>query len=270
LGPILTADDPKQQQRAMPGQARGIEVQAFDLVAQRFVTVGVREPREHEAIAGIDLGEEAQRYVSDKGAVRVRLVWHAKHRLDFAGIGVLSDAPHRVRSVMVDGANMEGSTRDVVAALLSADGRSVEIGINETLALSFRDPVGVDPMVGTEGPGDVKQIRSYVLRLEGHYVTLPLSSGPVEAKLVGASPNPFNPTTTIGFTISDASHVEMRIFAADGREIARLIDDGIEAGSHSVRWDGRDARGADVASGVYFVRLDVQGQRTTQRLILLR
>ncbi len=70
---------------------------------------------------------------------------------------------------------------------------------------------------------------------------------------LSAVPNPFNPSTEVWFNTSNSGQVEVSVFDVRGRFIRRLTNSYLSAGSHHVRWDGRDSAGAAVASGVYFV-----------------
>jgi len=85
-------------------------------------------------------------------------------------------------------------------------------------------------------------------------------------------PNPFNPTTTIAFTVSDApgTRVELRVYAVDGSLVRTLLDGSTESGRCAVLWNGRDDRGRDVGSGVYFYRLTVGGESRTRKMVLLK
>ena len=84
-------------------------------------------------------------------------------------------------------------------------------------------------------------------------------------------PNPFNPSTTIPFTVaSDDSRVRLFILDAGGRIVRTLFNGAKPAGSHTVTWDGRDERGGATSSGVYFYVLDVNGERRTRKMVLLK
>jgi hypothetical protein len=83
-------------------------------------------------------------------------------------------------------------------------------------------------------------------------------------------PNPFNPVTTIRFSLPRDARAVLSVFAVDGAEVARLINETRPAGIHAVRWDGRDAAGRPLASGVYFYRLEATGRVLTRKLVLLR
>jgi hypothetical protein len=91
-----------------------------------------------------------------------------------------------------------------------------------------------------------------------------------EAGLIGAAPNPFNPSTKISYYIPDARHVELAIFDLSGRRVARLVSQTMSAGEHAVMWYGKDAAGGPVASGVYFYKLTAGSLVETKRMILIK
>ena len=70
-------------------------------------------------------------------------------------------------------------------------------------------------------------------------------------------PNPFNPTTTISFSISDDSKIELSIFNIKGQKVKELLNDQITAGEHSIIWNGEDVSGKKVGSGVYLYKLKI-------------
>ncbi len=83
-------------------------------------------------------------------------------------------------------------------------------------------------------------------------------------------PNPFNPTTRIQFALPKNSHVRLAIYDLLGREVAKLIDDNRAAGNHTMEWNGFDARGQRVSSGIYFYRIEAEGFIQTRKLTLLK
>jgi hypothetical protein len=83
-------------------------------------------------------------------------------------------------------------------------------------------------------------------------------------------PNPFNPATVISFTIPENALVELSIFDLQGRHVVTLVDGLVFEGLREVAWDGRDARGNPVSSGVYFYRLRADKQVLTKKMTLLR
>jgi hypothetical protein len=83
-------------------------------------------------------------------------------------------------------------------------------------------------------------------------------------------PNPFNPRTTIAYTLAERAHVAIAIFDAAGARVARL-DQGVrEAGTHRAEWTARDERGRVLPSGVYFYRLDGITDASTRKMLLLK
>jgi hypothetical protein len=83
-------------------------------------------------------------------------------------------------------------------------------------------------------------------------------------------PNPFNPSTTIRYKLQQPGQVRLSIFDMTGREVMRVIDQYQLGGSYSVTWNGRDAAGQPLASGVYFAQLSVNGAFTTMRMTLTK
>jgi hypothetical protein len=83
-------------------------------------------------------------------------------------------------------------------------------------------------------------------------------------------PNPFNPTTKIGFSIPRKTLVRITIYDAAGRRIRLLVDSAYPAGLHSVQWDGCDDAGRKVSSGVYFYNLEANLTQLSRKMILLK
>ena len=78
---------------------------------------------------------------------------------------------------------------------------------------------------------------------------------PLEFALADNYPNPFNPTTTIGYVLPTAADVRLEVFNLAGQHITTLVSAHQLAGRHTVEWDATDAQGQAVVSGVYFYRL---------------
>ncbi|HOX24316.1 MAG TPA: FlgD immunoglobulin-like domain containing protein [Candidatus Krumholzibacteria bacterium] len=76
-----------------------------------------------------------------------------------------------------------------------------------------------------------------------------------ELRLSSCYPNPFNPRTTVEFTIPAAGRVTMDVYDVKGRIVARLVDDDLDAGNHRCEWGGVDRTGDPVPSGTYLCRL---------------
>jgi hypothetical protein len=83
-------------------------------------------------------------------------------------------------------------------------------------------------------------------------------------------PNPFNPMTRVKFGLVASAHISLRIYDAAGRLVRVLVEGDRAAGRHTELWDGCDASGKSVASGVYFYRLDAGSFTQTRKMILLQ
>ncbi len=83
-------------------------------------------------------------------------------------------------------------------------------------------------------------------------------------------PNPFNPSTTIRFTLPQREPVKLVIYAITGQRVATLVNEEMSAGSHQVRWNGRDQNGQSAASGVYIYQLFAGKQRLVKKMLLLK
>jgi trimeric autotransporter adhesin len=83
-------------------------------------------------------------------------------------------------------------------------------------------------------------------------------------------PNPFNPETSIRFELAQGSAVQLEVFDALGQKVRTLVQGQRAAGSYQVLWDGRNASGAQVSSGVYFYRLQSESFVQMHRMLLLK
>ena len=89
--------------------------------------------------------------------------------------------------------------------------------------------------------------------------------------LMTATPNPFNPSTTIAYETPQQAHVTLTVYNLLGQEVIRLVDEVKAAGRYSVTWNGQNARGLGVASGVYLYRLtSAAGSSELKRMTLLK
>jgi len=108
--------------------------------------------------------------------------------------------------------------------------------------------------------------------VEETHVSLAASAGslPKVYALRQNYPNPFNPSTEISFDLPKAGQVELRIFNVLGQQVRALANQAMEAGQHTITWDGRDQGGTQVSSGVYFYRLSAGAYTDTKKMMLLK
>lgn len=120
------------------------------------------------------------------------------------------------------------------------------------LTLAHFDDLGwVDVLTGI--PGDGPQVPNFT-----------------ELALLPNYPNPFNPGTTIRYSVSEPQEIRLGIYDVQGRLIRSLVDRLESPGFHDVKWEGYDNGGRPVASGIYFVRLVGEGQTTTRKIVLVK
>lgn len=86
-------------------------------------------------------------------------------------------------------------------------------------------------------------------------------------RLRPSAPNPFGTRTTIGFDLARRAPVSLRIYDVAGRQVRALADGVLDAGTHSLEWNGRDDGGALVKAGLYFCRLDAGAAREARRIV---
>lgn len=83
-------------------------------------------------------------------------------------------------------------------------------------------------------------------------------------------PNPFNPSATVAFTLVKPGRASVRVYDLRGRLVKVLTDEHFEQGRHEVTWHGRDNGGRQVASGVYFVRMQTGSEDQIRRVVMVK
>ncbi len=129
----------------------------------------------------------------------------------------------------------------------------------------------------------------YDITQTGYYASAPLSltaqlfngdivSLPSDADMPGLKkksnldnyPNPFNPETDIAYIVPENGQVTLSVFNMKGVKLVELINATMSEGAYSVHWNGKDKTGKDVASGIYYAVLEVNGKRTTKKMVMLK
>ncbi len=83
-------------------------------------------------------------------------------------------------------------------------------------------------------------------------------------------PNPFNPETVIKYTLPEDCHVELILYNILGQKVKTLVNQHQSAGYKMVHWNGRDDEGNEIASGLYFYRIETPKYSETKKMVLLR
>jgi len=110
---------------------------------------------------------------------------------------------------------------------------------------------------------------AYIFHKDGLATNELLVNDNINTYLTGNFPNPFNPTTTIEFSIQNDSKIEIVIFNIKGQKVISLVNESFERGNQSVIWNGDDESGEPVSSGVYLYKLNVNGKTEAVKKCLL-
>ncbi len=137
-----------------------------------------------------------------------------------------------------------------------------------------RDGLSFSVSDGSVEPGTSYRYRVALVEGTGTrtlFETEAISTPALPLTLYQNHPNPFNPSTVIGYYLPTASPVTLDVYDSSGRLISRLLD-GVtqERGTHEATWRGVDTAGRSVSSGVYFYRLTSGKETISKKMILLR
>ena len=151
---------------------------------------------------------------------------------------------------------------------VKVDGQGVS-GDGKLVELTFKTP-------GATAAGDFRVSEGVLVGLDGAIDRLAnvefarLTSEADEYALEQNVPNPFNPSTVIGYRIPEAGPVRLAIYNLLGQEVRVLVDRHMEAGSLSATWDGKDETGRQVSSGIYLYRIQAGGFLASKRMMFLK
>ncbi len=175
-------------------------------------------------------------------------------------------------------------------ALLQAQGQPVFFRHLEEAGAGIHTAV-LGNGIGLHGTGDVATVRfrgrgevrlglADLRDLDNHAIGDPpqttgiepaaVTPTPERFELLAAQPNPFNPSTTLRFRLPQAAHTTISIYDVSGQLVRTLVDGDLQPGEHTAFFDGRNARGQTVSSGVYLVRMRAGSFEATQKLHLLK
>jgi len=190
------------------------------------------------------------------GGAPVRIVWEEPEG---------SESPYATVEASLDA----GSTWSTVA----------EHAVGDTLDWIAPDYPTVNALVRVfvyddEGAlGSDTSARPFAIRPSITGVETQESAFPRAFMLYPNAPNPFNPSTAIRFDMPVPGHARVAVFGVGGRLVKEWALGALPAGRHQITWDGKDAVGKPAASGVYFLRLDVRGERSfraSRTMLLLK
>lgn len=93
---------------------------------------------------------------------------------------------------------------------------------------------------------------------------------PEDFKIIGNNPNPFNPQTSISFSLTDEKQISLVVYNINGQEIQTLFSGKMKSGVHSISWNGKNSAGENVSSGIYLAVLKSGAMKVSHRMQLVR
>ncbi len=118
---------------------------------------------------------------------------------------------------------------------------------------------------------DVLRSRIYSIRSDVEVGVDDETGVPAVTAFQGNYPNPFNPKTTLRFSLAEATKVELSIYSVSGRRVRQLASgELLNAGVHELEWDGRDGHGERASTGIYFARMKAGSDSFTRKMVLLK
>jgi hypothetical protein len=150
----------------------------------------------------------------------------------------------------------------------------VELGAGETITRELYFPV---PPAVPEGDYTICVTATSGEAMSTSCETIHIISGmPLESQTdgdisVNNYPNPFNPATNIAFTLPSETTVSLKVYNMLGQHVETLVnEEPLSAGKHQISWDGTDFDGNQVASGVYFYRLETENNVISKQMIMVK
>ena len=161
---------------------------------------------------------------------------------------------------------------ELIVAVYSLDGSNIQAGTGSIVDVPFKV---ADGAVGN-GMLEITEAvlaKSCTETIPVEIITEAIRLGDLLPEIYALSqnfPNPFNPVTEISYQLPTESGVKLGIYNILGQKVRTLVNYEQPAGQYTVRWDGKDSSGADVASGVYFYRIVASDFTATKRMVLLK
>ena len=248
-------------------------------------STGIERPRDfHVVFSDVRDHRDGSERVSGQGTGVLVENWNGQHGIrmlnlgvDITGAGASKTQNAAIALSITDRATVtvdlvDPASGEVVArhdaGVLDAGAHTVAFTQNDyTSAWSAGDYRAVVRARSTYEHGDLASVEVPVKLASGGQPPLP-----GRLTLLGNTPNPFNPETTIRFVVPAGSRRDysIRIYDVAGRLVRELASGRIEAGAHDARWDGTDSHGAVVSSGVYLYRVSAGSETQHGKMVLLK
>jgi hypothetical protein len=191
-------------------------------------------------------------------------------------VGISGPQNHAIAVVQVtqDGSPVVGAA---VSLTRSVSGRAANFAWNATtnangvalvdIEVTTRSASGYYRVQVADASGSVIARRGSVPINAAQQVGLGVAVSTAASKVasLGNSPNPFNPATQIRYPLAEAGLVKLTVYNTVGQEVSRLVNASQTAGDYTVTWDAKD-----VASGLYYYRLEVDGFSEIRKMLLMK
>ncbi|UCH83885.1 MAG: HYR domain-containing protein [Candidatus Latescibacterota bacterium] len=287
-----------ERQGGGDGRVYTIVYTASDCVGNTTdATVEVHVPHDHSGWAFASMGFAASGVEFEPGAKQIVLVIpskEAEHEVDLNGQEILTAEAFDATALELTRVYV-GNTKSVVVPERSLEVDNNTDGLTDVAVYYAVKPINsiLGSSEGIDGPIGLHYVSEHgtdylvpdIFALGEPVPVIPVIEIPREragaaeepgndtpsvTALRSAYPNPFNPSTTIPFTLVNQERVLLRIYDARGKLVRLLKNDVMPAGSHEVVWDGRDNSGNQMATGVYFVRFVAGSYEMTKKVVMLK
>lgn len=162
----------------------------------------------------------------------------------------------------------------------SQQGDVVRIGLLDVNGKRFITPADTN-LIDIEGEFEIVSVEATDILADGtteylrpDFVAGKFTSGEdasiATVSLDGIHPNPFNPTTSISFSLPKSANVKIEIYNLLGQKVTTLTDRLYNAGTHKVQWKSTDSNGSRVASGVYFAKMISEDYTASKKMVILK
>jgi len=114
---------------------------------------------------------------------------------------------------------------------------------------------------------------NYIAKYTGEVLITSVNENATNPKIfpvIRSFPNPFNPSTTIEFTLPETGSTSLVIYNISGQRVSVLVSGNMTAGHHTAVWDGKDDSGSSVSAGIYFARLTCGGRTVTGKMVMMK
>ena len=143
---------------------------------------------------------------------------------------------------------------------------------NLLMTLKFNPSEHIDYSGDVVFTTNINDGSDFYLNLSANLEQVPDSDLPniMTTSLLGNYPNPFNPETTIRFSVAKPQNVQISVYNIRGQLVKNLLNEKFETGHHDVIWQGEDNNGRSVSSGVYFYRFVTEESTKVNRMLLMK